>query len=103
MHGRYGRADPPAAPDARPVWPCCIRRGIRPSWVRPTTEGPMESVPLFGSAFHGTHEPRPAHRRVRGLSATEWHQPIPLTLVLRARHGWHATDRSRVRSWAHAN
>jgi kumamolisin len=83
----------------------------------------MDSVPLPGSAFHQLDRPRPGHRRTRGLTAAEWHQPLELTVMLRERPGapsiqqslaWLHTAAPRVRhfsvdqlrgqhAWAHAD
>ena len=83
----------------------------------------MDSVPLPGSAYHQLDRPRPGHRRTRGLTVAEWHQPLELTVMLRERPGapsvhqsldwWHAAaprarhfsvDQLRGQhAWAHAD
>ncbi len=59
----------------------------------------MESIPLVGSAYHAADRPRAGHRRIRGLSPQEWHQPIELTLLLRERCDAPSVEQSLL--WVH--
>ncbi len=60
----------------------------------------MDFVPLPGSAFHQLDRPRPGHRRTRGLSVAEWHQPLELTVMVRERPGAPSVQQSL--EWLHA-